>query len=139
MHDEIFILKNDLIKCCEKIAGVGDSYYDEDFLNELNKIIKQAPVFREEYIHRDIIGPILDIAFEYTQHSGDEYDEIADEIETLPSVRFVNSFDKETVYRDDVIEFLTELLEREYCSTNDTAYDKIISTIKSVPILKLEV
>ena len=138
MENEIYILKTDLIKCCKKIAGVGEAYFDEDFLNDLNKIINQASVFKEEYVHRDIIGSILDVVFEYTQHSGDDYDDIADEIEALPSVRFVKSYDKETVYREDVISFITELLEREYCSIGDPAYEAIINTINSVPILKLE-
>ena len=134
MNDGIYILKTDLVQCCEKIAD-----FDEDFLNDLNKIIEQAPIFREEYVHRDILWPILDIAFEYTQHSGDDYDEIANEIDTLPSVRFVKSYEKEAVYREDIIAFLTELLEREYCSTNDPAYEAMIKTINSVPVLKLEV
>ena len=134
MNDGIYILKTDLVQCCEKIAD-----FDEDFLNDLNKIIEQAPIFREKYVHRDILWPILDIAFEYTQHSGDDYDEIANEIDTLPSVRFVKSYEKEAVYREDVITFLTELLEREYCSTNDPAYEAMIKTINSVPVLKLEV
>ena len=134
MNDGIYILKTDLVQCCEKIAD-----FDEDFLNDLNKIIEQAPIFREEYVHRDILWSILDIAFEYTQHSGDDYDEIANEIDTLPSVRFVKSYEKEAVYREYVITFLTELLEREYCSTNDPAYEAMIKTINSVPVLKLEV
>ena len=134
MNDGIYILKTDLVQCCEKIAD-----FDEDFLNDLNKIIEQAPIFREKYVHRDILWPILDVAFEYTQHSGDDYDEISNEIDTLPSVRFVKSYEKEAVYREDVIAFLTELLEREYCSTNDPAYEAMIKTINSVPVLKLEV
>ena len=134
MENEIYILKTDLVRCCEKIAE-----FDEDFLNDLNKIIEQAPIFKEEYVHRDIISPILDVAFEYTQFSDDDYDEIADKIETLPSVRFVKCYEKEAVYREDVISFLTELLEREYCSADDPTYEAIISTINSVPVLKLEV
>ena len=134
MENEIYILKTDLVRCCEKIAE-----FDEDFLNDLNKIIEQAPIFKEEYVHRDILWPILDIAFGYTQHSGNDYEEIRMEIETLPSVRFVKSYKKEAVYKEDVITFLTELLEREYCSTNDSAYETIIKTINSVPVLKLEV
>ena len=134
MKNNIYVLKADLVKCCKKIAE-----FDEDFLNDLNKIIEQAPIFKEEYVHRDIISPILDVAFEYTQFSDDDYDEIADKIETLPSVRFVKSYEKEAVYREDVIAFLIELLEREYCSTNDPAYEAMIKTINSVPVLKLEV
>ena len=134
MENEIYILKTDLVRCCEKIAE-----FDEDFLNDLNKIIEQPPIFKEEYVHRDIISPILDVAFEYTQFSDDDYDEIADKIETLPSVRFVKCYEKEAVYREDVISFLTELLEREYCSAGDPTYEAIINTINSVPVLKLEV
>ena len=134
MKNDIYVLKADLVKCCKKIAE-----FDEDFLNDLNKIIEQAPIFKEEYVHRDIISPILDVAFEYTQFSDDDYDEIADKIETLPSVRFVKCYEKEAVYREDVISFLTELLEREYCSAVDPTYEAIINTINSVPVLKLEV
>ena len=103
MSDEIYILKDDLVKYCEKIAGVGESYFDEDFLNELNKIIEQVPVFKEKYVNRDIIDLILDVAFEYTDHFGDEYDEIADNLKTFPCVRFVNAYEKEIVYREDII------------------------------------
>lgn len=134
MKNDIYILKTDLVKCCKEIAE-----FDEDFLNDINKIVEQAPIFKEEYVHRDILWAILDVAFDYTQHSGKDYDEIADKIETLPSVRFVKSYEKEAVYREDVISFLTELLEREYGSTDDPAYEAIINTINSVPVLKLEV
>ena len=55
MKNDIYVLKADLVKCCKKIAE-----FDEDFLNDLNKIIEQTPIFKEEYVHRDIISPILD-------------------------------------------------------------------------------
>lgn len=138
MENEIYIVKTDLIKCCEKITGVGKPYFDENFLKDLNKVIKQTPIFKEKYIPREIIGTILNIAFKYTQYSADDYDEIVNEVETLPSIRFIKTYNKETVYREDVIMFLTEILEREYCSTNDSAYETIIKTINSVPVLKLE-
>lgn len=139
MSDEIYILKDDLVKYCEKIAGVGESYFDKDFVNEFNKIIEQAPIFKEKYINRDIIDLILDVAFDYTDHFGDEYDEIADNLKTFPSVRFVNTYEKEMVYREDIISTFKDILDYEGITPGTPDYDEVMSIVKSVPVLKMEV
>lgn len=138
MSNEIYILKDNLVKYCEKIAGVGENYFDEDFLNELNKIIEQVPVFKEKYVNRDIIDLILDAAFEYTDHFGDEYDEIADNLKTFPCVRFVNAYEKEIVYREDIISTFKDILDYEGIAPGTSDYDEVMSIVKSVPVLKME-
>ena len=136
MHDDIFILKDDLIKRCEKIAGVGKDYFDKEFLKDLNDIIEQEPVIKEKYIDRNTIYAILDVVSDLNN----DYDEIKDELIVIPSVRFVDSFcDKEIVSKEDIITTFKELLDYEGIAPGTPDYEEIMNTIKSVPTLKLEV
>ena len=50
MENEIYILKTDLVRCCEKIAGIGEDCFDEDFVasDGINRVIPYVETVEDE-------------------------------------------------------------------------------------------
>ena len=138
MNDTIYISKDDLIKFFKYMPDTDALWADPTNYEHAKKIIDTLPLTKEKYIEQATIYEILD----NLSNEGKldlELDDAYDLVDMLPSVRFIDSLDKDIVLREDIVAAFETMFEEQQIMVGSPDYDYIMKFIKGIPNAKLEV
>ena len=130
IENQVYILKQDVIKFVQEKTSNAS-------FKTIKKLIDDIKIVNGDYLNVDHVYTVLD-AFYDDDELYDEFDEFMIQFNALPKVRFVKEYDKDVVYKDDVIESFMNFLEEGQIPSCAPDYDILMEVINSIPIAKLE-
>ena len=137
MDKKIYILKDDLIRFFKLMPGTDVPWDDPSNFEYIKELIDAAQLFNGKYIDRDVVYEITQTASEEDRLDMDSYDTF-ELIETIPSVRFIDSYDHELVLREDIIAAFEEMFEEQQIMYGSPDYEFLMNLIKRIPNAKSE-
>ena len=138
MNDTIYVSKDDLIKFFKYMPDTDALWVDPTNYEHAKKIIDTLPLTKEKYIEQATIYEILDNLSDEGKLDL-ELDDAYDLVDMLPSVRFIDSLDKDIVLREDIVAAFETMFEEQQIMVGSPDYDYIMQFIKGIPNAKLEV
>ena len=131
METQIFVLKQDIIDLFKDKVKKKN-------LKCIQSLIEKTPILKNTYIDVSYAYEMLDFLDDENMLIAD-YNLVCDELEKLPTTRFIKNYDTEILLKEDVIAAFQEVYQREQIMPESPDYELIMDIINSIPVARLEV